>query len=134
MQGVLARVKRRSVAARPAARQTTSQQATHKAAETMPASTTSLRTKRAAAEVSDTAPSAAALTPAERAELLKVGQWGARSSPAEWSSLVASIKHSRSGLYPSDWSDAVLRGDLYRSAGHGHVDGFSGVKVSEFEL
>jgi hypothetical protein len=55
------------------------------------------------------------LTDAEKAELLRLGQWGDATSSGEWHDCLQTIKHVRGGVYPRDWHPQVIVGELFRS-------------------
>lgn len=69
----------------------------------------------------DSAPSL--LTSEEKAELLRIGRWGDRTTPMEWGDLCRAVKAARGGLYPADWPEAVVHGHLFKAAGHELKDG-----------
>lgn len=60
------------------------------------------------------------LTECEKAELLRVGQWGANTSPLEWGDVVRQIKNARNNVYPRDWHPAIVNGDLFVANGQGN--------------
>lgn len=57
------------------------------------------------------------LTPYEKSELLRVGQWGVRTSRMAWGDLVRAIMRARNGVYPRDWHSHVITGKLFADAG-----------------
>lgn len=65
------------------------------------------------------------LTPHEKSELLRVGQWGGRTSPMAWGDLVRAIKRDRNGVYPRDWHAQVITGKLFEDAGQPTSSGMS---------
>ena len=67
----------------------------------------------------------------EKAELLRVGQWGSFTSRMEWGDLVRQMKRHRNGVYPRDWHAQVVVGNLFADAGHPVTSGMSigGVSV-----
>jgi hypothetical protein len=69
------------------------------------------------------------LTNEEKAEALRVGQWGDRTSPFEWGEFVRSVKAARGGegCYPRDWHPAIIQGGLFRENGEPTRSGFTGV-------
>lgn len=58
----------------------------------------------------------------EKTELLRVGQWGANTSPAEWHALVSQIKKDRNNVYPRDWHSLVVSGGLFVANGQSSRD------------
>lgn len=63
------------------------------------------------------------LTDDEKAELLRLGQWGGATCPGEWHDCLQTIKRVRGGVYPRDWHPQVIVGDLFRSHGQPTCDG-----------
>lgn len=57
------------------------------------------------------------LTEREKDELLRVGQWGANTSQADWHALVLQIKNDRNNVYPRDWHSAVVSGAWFEANG-----------------
>lgn len=65
-----------------------------------------------------TAPNDHPLTNEEKAQLLLVGQWGDLTSSEEWRKVHHEIvRVARGGTYPSDWSQQVVEGELFRANG-----------------
>lgn len=65
------------------------------------------------------------LTTFEKAELLRVGRWGERTSRMEWGDLSRTIKASHGGKYPADWPEAVVFGFLFLKHGDTLTNGMS---------
>ena len=68
----------------------------------------------------------APMTEEEKAEALRIGQWGDRTSAFEWGEFVRSIKTARGGdgCYPSDWYEQMIVGRLFSEHGHATRSGF----------
>lgn len=54
------------------------------------------------------------LTEEEKAELLRVGRWGDKTTGMEWGDLTRKIKAAHGGKYPFDWPEAVIFGHLFQ--------------------
>ena len=72
--------------------------------------------------------SEAPLTDEEKAEALRIGQWGDRTSPFEWGAFVRAVKAARGGegCYPCDWHPAIIQGGLFFLNGQPTRSGFAG--------
>jgi hypothetical protein len=56
------------------------------------------------------------LTAEERAEALRVGRYGANTTPMDWADFTRAVKAARGGVYPSNWFPEIIQGLLYRTA------------------
>lgn len=65
------------------------------------------------------------LTDDEKAELLRLGQWGDATAPGQWHDYIQTIKHVRGGAYPRNWHPQVIMGELFRSHGQSTRDGMA---------
>ena len=54
------------------------------------------------------------LTEEEKAELLRVGRWGDKTTGMEWGDLTRKIKAAHGNKYPLDWPEAVIFGHLFQ--------------------
>ena len=63
------------------------------------------------------------LTDDEKSELLRLGQWGDATTRGEWHDYLQIIKHVRGGVYPRDWHQNVIVGELFRLHGQPTRDG-----------
>ena len=78
----------------------------------------------------DTLPASTHLTPIEKSELLRVGCWGDSTNAGEWSDLLHLIKNARSGVYPPDWPEQVIDGNLFKSNDQPFRSGMQFAKVT----
>jgi hypothetical protein len=54
------------------------------------------------------------LTEEEKAELVRVGRWGDKTTGMEWGDLTRKIKAAHGNKYPQDWPEAVIFGHLFQ--------------------
>ena len=66
----------------------------------------------------------------EKAEALRLGQWGdVAKDPTGWSKFCYLVKTRRGDEYPPDWHEQIIRGKLFKEAGQPTRSGFHTFKT-----